>query len=236
MIISKRVIKLFVFYLSMAFILLLTGCNAYYNAFYSDPKKCFLVACEKKPYDVIIIPGFPSDSGMVNGIIEERLNWAYFLYKNGYTKNIIFSGSAVYSPYNEAKVMRLYALQLGINPSDIFLEPKAEHTTENLYYGSLLADKMGFKKVAFATQPAQASFMKAFNRKFKLKVDMLPVVTDSIKHFKFKFDSLNISKLYLKDFVSIEKREGFFTRLNGTRGQHVKKEIRKARRLKRKLK
>ena len=217
----KRGNKFFAFFCPIVFVFLISGCNAYYNAFYSDPKKCFLVACEKKPYDVIIIPGYPSDSGRVNGIIEERLNWAYFLYKNGYAKNIIFSGSAVYSPYNETNVMRLYAVQLGINPSDIFVEPIAEHSTENLYYGSLLAEKLGFKKVAFATQPAQASFMKAFNRKFKLKIDMLPVVTDSIKQFKFKFDSLNISKLYLNDFVSIKKREGFFKRWNGHRVTNI---------------
>ena len=37
---------------------------------------------------------------------------AYYLYKNGYTKNIIFSGSAVHTPYVEAKVMRLLACLL----------------------------------------------------------------------------------------------------------------------------
>jgi vancomycin permeability regulator SanA len=125
----KRGIKFFAFFYPIVFVFLISGCNVYYNAFYSDPKKCFLVACEKKPYDVIIIPGYPSDSEMVNGIIEERLNWAYFLYKNGYKKNIIFSVSALYSPYIEAEVMRLYTLQLGVNSNDIFLETKAEHTT-----------------------------------------------------------------------------------------------------------
>lgn len=214
----------------------LSGCNLYYNAFYTDPEKCFPIAYKKGPYDVIIVPGFPSDSGKINGILAERLNWANFLYKNGYTKRIIFSGSAVYTPYVEAEIMRLYAMQLGIKSEDIFVETKAEHTTENLYYSCRMAEELGFKTIAFATQPAQSSFMKPFKRKFKLKVDMLPVLTDSIKKFSYTFDSINISKLFIKDFVSIEKKEGLIKRLNGTRGQTVKKEMRRVRKLKKRLK
>ncbi len=232
----KRGIKLFVFFYPTIIVFLISGCNAYYNAFYTDPKKCFPIACKNGPYDVIIVPGFPTDSGKINGVLAERLNWANFLYKNGYTKRIIFSGSAVYSPYVEAKIMRLYALQLGIKSEDIFVETKAEHTTENLYYGCRMAEELGFKKMAFATQPAQSSFMKPFKRKFKLKIDMLPVLTDSIKPFSYVFDSISISNLFIKDFVSIEKREGLIKRLNGTRGQQVKKEMRRVRKMKRKNK
>lgn len=228
-------IKLSRFIFITPFFIFLSGCNLYYDAFYTDPKKCFSYACKNGPYDVIIVPGFPSDSGKINGILAERLNWANFLYKNGYAKRIIFSGSSVYTPYVEAKIMRLYALQSGINLDDIFVETKAEHTTENLYYGCQLANELGFKTIAFATQPAQASFMKPFKRKFRLKIDMLPVLTDSIKQFSYVFDSINVSKLFVKDFISIEKREGLIKRFNGTRGQTVKKEIRRIRKEKRRL-
>ncbi len=228
-------IKLSRFVFIIPFFIALSSCNLYYNAFYTDPEKCFPLACKKGPYDVIIVPGYPSDSGKINGILAERLNWANFLYKNGYTKRIIFSGSAVYTPYVEAEIMRLYALQLGIKSEDIFIETKAEHTTENLYYGCQMAKELGFETIAFATQPAQSSFMKPFKRKFKLNVDMLPVLTDSIKQFTYAFDSIKVSKLYIKDFVSIEKREGLIKRLNGTRGQTVKKEMRRVRKSKRRL-
>ncbi len=212
-------------------VILLTSCNAYYNAFYTDPTKCFKIACSKKTYDVIIVPGFPHDSGTVNGILTERIKWATYLYKNGYAKNIIFSGSAVHTPYVEAKIMRLLALQSGIKNENIFIETKAEHTTENLYYSCVLANELDFKTIGFATQPAQSSFMKPFKRKFKLKLDFIPVVTDSIDSIPLKpFDE---SSAFVTNFIPLKQREGAIKSLLGTKGQRVKKEIRKAKKLKR---
>jgi uncharacterized SAM-binding protein YcdF (DUF218 family) len=216
--------------------LLLSSCNAYYNLFYTDPAKCFSAACIKKPYDVIIIPGFPHDSGKVNMVISERVKWAYYLYKNGFTKNIIFSGSAVHSPYVEAKVMRLFALQIGINDEHIFTETKAEHTTENLYYSCVLAKQLGFKSIGFATEPAQASFMKPFKRKFKLNVDFIPVVADSLYPMPIRLKPIDESSAFVTNFVPLKQREGVIKSLRGTRGHRVKQEIRKANRLKRKSK
>lgn len=215
----------------MLAIIILPGCKAYYKAFYTDPDICFAGACLKKPYDVIIVPGFPSDSGRINGVLKERIGWAYYLYQNGYTKHIIFSGSAVYTPYMEAKVMRLYAIQLGIPAEVIFIETNAEHTTENLYYSCRMAKEMGFTKIAFASHPAQTSFMKPFRRKFKLKLDMLPLVTDSLRKFPVEFTPIDAKEAVKPDFISIEKREGIIKRFLGTRGVKVKREMRKEKKL-----
>jgi uncharacterized SAM-binding protein YcdF (DUF218 family) len=212
----------------------LQGCKAYYRAFYTDPDACFAGACINKPYDVIIVPGFPSDSGKINGVLAERIGWACYLYKNGFTKHIIFSGSAVYTPYIESEVMRLYAIQIGIPAEVIFTETNAEHTTENLYYGYRMARDMGFKKIAFASQAAQTSFMKPFRRKFKLQLDMLPLVTDSLRKYAYEFKSLSAIEALKSDFVSIEKRENMIQRYMGTRGSKVKQAMRKERRIKKK--
>ncbi len=209
---------------------LLGGCRAYYSSFYADPVKCFEQAKAHKPYDVIIVPGYPYDPQMTDGILEERIRWAYYLFQHGYTKNIIFSGSAVHSPYVEAEVMRLLALQVGLPESHLFVETKAEHTTENLYYSSVLAKKLGFQTVAFATQSAQASFMKSFDRKWDLKVDMLPIVDSCIYPSKVSFHMIDTVSAKVPHFVSLEEREGFIARLRGTRGHRVKVERREAKR------
>jgi uncharacterized SAM-binding protein YcdF (DUF218 family) len=219
--------KHLIFLTVITFLQLLVGCRPYYNMFYTDPVGCFANACKNKPYDVIIVPGFPSDSGKLNQVLEERIGWAYYLYKNNFTNNIIFSGSAVYTPYVEAKVMRLYALQIGIKSEHIFVEEKAEHTTENLYYGYQLALANGFKKIAFATQPAQTSFMKPFRRKFKLNIDMLPQVNDSLKKYPLHFTPVRADEAFENNFISIEKRETLFKRMRGTRGYKVKQEIKR---------
>ena len=215
-------------------LIFLTSCNAYYNAFYTDPAKCFEVAKQKKPYDVIIVPGFPHDSGKVNMVLSQRIKWAFYLYKNGYTKNIIFSGAAVHSPYVEAEAMKLIALQTGMDSNHLFTETKAKHTTENLYYSSIMANNLGFKSIAFATEPAQCSFMKPFRRKFKLKLDFLPVVTDSVMNMNLILHPIDESSAFVPDFIPLKEQEGLLKSLRGTRGHQVKKEIRKAKKLRRK--
>ncbi len=215
-------------------LIMLTSCKAYYNKFYTDPSKCFEVACSKKPYDVIIVPGFPHDSGKVNMVLSQRIKWAFYLYKNGYTKNIIFSGAAVHSPYIEAEAMKLIALQTGIDNKHMFTETKAKHTTENLYYASIMANDLGFKNIAFATEPAQCSFMKPFKRKFKLKLDFLPVVIDSVLKLNMILQPIDESSAFVPNFVPLKEKEGLLKSLRGTRGHQVKKEIRKAKRLRRK--
>ena len=207
--------------------LLLSSCKPYYNFFYADPEKCFELAKANKPYDAIIVPGYPYDPRSANGIIEERIKWAHYLFKNGYTKNIIFSGSAVHSPYVEAEVMRLLAMQIGIPEGHIFVETKAEHTTENLYYSNLLAEKLGFKSVAFATQPAQASYMKVFNRKWDLHVEMLPVVTNCINASEVNFRLVDTVSTKIPNFIPLKERESFIKSLRGTSGHRVKVERRK---------
>ena len=147
--------------------LILQSCQWYYKTFYTDPDKCFEQATKVKPYEVVIVPGFPSDSAKINKTLSDRIYWANYLYVNGYAKKIMFSGAAVHTPYVEARVMKEYALQMEIPEKDILLETKALHSTENLYYSYRDAQSLGYTKIAFATHPAQASFMKQFRRKFK---------------------------------------------------------------------
>lgn len=209
-------------------LLLLGSCREFYNLFYADPVKCYNNALSKKPYDVIIVPGFPYGSADSLTLIEERVSWALYLYKQGFTKHIIFSGAAVYTPYTEAKVMALFAGRTGVKPGDIMIETKAEHTAENVYNSYVMAHDSGFSKIAFATQVNQASFMKRFCRHWKLNIDMLPV-NDSIHYTKYRFDTVNVSSLYVPDFVPITKRKSAIRRLRETRGLNVKRAIRKKR-------
>ncbi len=150
--------------------------------------------------------------------------------------DIIFSGSAVHTPYVEAKVMRLLALQIGIKDEHIFTETKAEHTTENLYYSCMMAEQLGFKSIGFATEPAQASFMKPFKRKFHLNLDFIPVLTDSLYPMKIQLNPIDESVAFVPNFIALKQREGTLKSLRGTRGHRVKQEMRQARRLKRKQK
>src|SRR5690606_31947372 len=119
-----------------------------------------------RPYDVIIVPGIPYEKENTSSIMNMRLQWAKHLYDSGFAQNIIFSGSAVYSPFVEGKAMKAIADSMGIPPEHTFYETKAEHSTENVYYSWKMANEMGFKKIALATDPFQSAMLKSFMKKY----------------------------------------------------------------------
>ena len=208
-----------------------SGCALFTHV---EPSTAMRIAKQKMPYDVIIVPGLPADTGSIHPILSDRIKWAAFLYKNGYTKHVIFSGSAVYSPYFEGEAMRLYAIAAGIPAEVVYPETRAEHTSENIYYSYLIAKQKGFKTMAFASQAAQTNPIKGLGD--KLDIDMLPIVLDSIKDLKFAFELVDITSAYKSGFVALPERESLLKRLRGTMGYRVKADMRKTRREARKSK
>lgn len=187
-----------------------------------NPKYISELKSEKYIYDAIIVPGVPFNDPNMSKVLIGRIYWSYYLYSKGIAKNVIYSGSAVYTPYVEAIIMSMYAKELGVPEERIILETKAEHSIENVYYSYKIARKMGFKKIALATDPFQSRLMKRPSKRLKVDIDFIP--------FSFEFlDSVIIpdiqiiaDKAYVKDFVSIEERESFFKRLRGTIGKNIK--------------
>lgn len=179
-------------------------------------------AQKNMPYDAIIVPGIPYDNGQWSRTMKGRVYWSYILYKSGIAKNIIYSGSAVYSPYVEAKIMALYAVAIGIPAENVHSEPTAEHSTENLYYSYHLGKKLGYKKMALATDPFQSKLLKKFSKRMKLDVPMIPMVFDSLESIAKTDPVIDDQQAFRSDFVSILERESFWERLKGTRGKKIK--------------
>ena len=80
----------------------------------SCSKYAYKLANRHGPYDAIIVPGVPFNGKEWEDVMKMRVYWSYLLFQRGMTKNIIYSGSAVYTPYYESEIMKLYALKLGI--------------------------------------------------------------------------------------------------------------------------
>ncbi len=108
-----------------------------------------------KQYDAVIVPGVPFLEPKWDRTMQMRVMWAIHLYKNGSTKKIIMSGSSVYSPYVEAQIMKLYAIECGVPAEDIIVEDKAQHSTENVWYGYKLDKSLGHDKIALCTDLLQ---------------------------------------------------------------------------------
>lgn len=171
------------------------------------------------PYDVIIVPGNPFKNGQWDRTMKGRIYWSKYLFDNGIAHNIMYSGSAVYSPYYEADIMAMYAKAIGIPAENIYIEKLAEHSTENIYYGYKRARQLGFKKVALASDPFQTKMLRRYVRK-KVNGDIaiIPFVIDTLKMIEPTMTDpvIDYPKAYKADFVSIKKRQSFWKRLRGT--------------------
>lgn len=179
-------------------------------------------ALENKPYDVIIVPGIPYNGKNWDTIMKDRIIWSVYLLNKGIAKNIIFSGGSVYTPYVEAKVMALYAEALGVCKENIFIETNAQHSTENIYYSYQMAKKLGFKKIALASDPIQSSLLMRFTRDlFKSPITHIPFVIDSLMTIDSVFPSIDMESAKVDNFKSIRVTQSKWKRFKGTCGKNI---------------
>jgi hypothetical protein len=190
----------------------------------SKASKKLLKQSVNKQYDIIIVPGVPFENEKWSRVMKGRVYWSKYLYDNGIAKNVMYSGSSVYTPYYEASIMALYAEAIGIPKKNIFTETKAEHSTENIYYSYKKAKKLGFNKIALASDPFQTKMLRRFVRKkVSDEVGLIPMVIDTMKTMETGMSDpvIDFKQAYNKDFIPLVKRENFWKRLRGTRGLNL---------------
>jgi uncharacterized SAM-binding protein YcdF (DUF218 family) len=200
-------------------LLLLSSC-----AFGPGKTRHMLSLSEKEKYDAIIVPGVPFKDGKWNPVMKSRVYWSKYLYDKKIAKNIIYSGNAVYTPYIEGKIMAMYAEKIGIDKRNIFTDTLAQHSTENAYYSWRLAKKLGFNKIAFASDPFQTKMLKGFiRRRIGDDITLIPFVLDTLRAIKplMKDPEIDYQKAFRQDFISIVKRENFGQRFRGTLGLRI---------------
>lgn len=173
------------------------------------------------PYDAIIVPGVPHDGQHWQRTMLMRVRWSEFLYNKDLTKNIIYTGGAVYTKYCEAKIMASYASAIGIPANQVYVDTNAEHSTENVYYSYRIAKAQGFTKLALATDPFQGKSMLKFIKKHGLQIDLLPIAFDTLTKLDHAEPKIDPQTSIRANFVSLKERQGFFRRLGGTFGKEI---------------
>lgn len=186
------------------------------------PRKAFAKVASIVPFDAVIVPGIPFNGQNWDTVMKARVLWSYILFKNGYVKNIIYSGSAVYTPYVEAKVMGLYAQALGIPSKHIYYDTAAKHSTENVYFSYLLAKKHGFKTIALATDPFQSFMLHGFTRRrFGTPIYHIPFIVDSLAAYNSARPVINPKSAKVQNWTSIKDQQSFGERFRGTLGRTI---------------
>jgi uncharacterized SAM-binding protein YcdF (DUF218 family) len=173
------------------------------------------------PFDVIIVPGVPFQDPAMKPILKARILWAKYLYERGITKNIIFSGGSVYTPYVEGKIMKIYADSLGIPSANTFSEEEAEHSTENIFYSVLMARNLGFKRIALATDHLQCYFLAGYIKKYFPEVKIITLSYKKINFRKAYWPEIEPEPAFAENFVSITKRENGLKRIKGSMGKNI---------------
>jgi uncharacterized SAM-binding protein YcdF (DUF218 family) len=204
------------------FVLLISSCTF----FRPHPKSLYRKAMKHDGYDAIIVPGFPYNGSTWSFTMKSRVLWAVHLYKTGVAKNIIFSGSAVYSPYIESRVMALYAEELGVPKEHIFVEEQAQHSTENVYYSYHLGRSLGFEKMAVASDPVQSKLLMGFaNRRFDRQIHFVPYIMSTVIAMDTVAPCIDATAAFTDDFQSIVETQGVLKRFKGTCGWNINYDV-----------
>lgn len=172
-------------------------------------------------YDAVIVPGVPFKEPYWDRVMQMRVIWAVHLYKMGLTRNLIMSGSSVYTPYVEARIMKAYAMKMGVPEDHIYTEEKAEHSTENVWYGYKLAQAHHFENVALASDPFQTKLLLRFGKKRIKNLYYLPVIFDTLRTLPHDTPTISYEALRVPNFVPLPERQSKFQRLRGTQGKHI---------------
>ena len=208
------------FFLSVFFLFLITSSCSFTS---KSQQKLFNKA-KNEQYDAVIVPGVPFENGQWSRVMKARVYWSKYLFNKGIARNIIYSGSAVYSPYYEGKIMALYAEALGIPSTNIYTDTLAEHSTENVYYSYKLARKLGFTRIALASDPFQTKLLGKFARKkFSPPIALIPFVIDTLKIMEPGMTDpvIDATQAFKPAFISLKDRESFGKRWRGTRGKNI---------------
>jgi uncharacterized SAM-binding protein YcdF (DUF218 family) len=214
-----------VFFLRLSVLIILGLSTFFYSCSYSKKTaRKLLEEAGTKSYDIIVVPGVWFEKPHWSRTMRGRVYWAKYLYDLGIAKNVMFSGSSVYTPYCEAEIMAMYAEAIGIPKEHIFIETKAEHSTENIYYSYKKAKKMGFKTIALASDQFQTRSLRRFaHKRLSADIGMIPWVMPIIREMDPTMitPEIDYPKAFNDTFVSIKKRQGFFKRLKGTWGKNL---------------
>lgn len=187
-----------------------------------SPTKMNRMALEKhRQYDAIIVPGITFQPPMWDTVMKTRVLWAVHLYKRGYAKKIIMSGGAVYFPYVEAKIMKLYAIGLGVPAEDILIEDQAQHTTENVWFSYKIGKALGYENLAFASTPSQTWLTYRYIKKRCKGMMCIPALADTLQTIKFNTPAINYEQMKVDSFKSIIETQTFFYRYRGTWGKNI---------------
>jgi vancomycin permeability regulator SanA len=106
--------------------------------------------------DAILVFGGSIKKGQLPQNAKYRVEKAVELYNQELAPNMLMTGYKSISDNKtpketEAQLMKDYAIELGVDENDIFLEEQAQDTIANIIYSKLIMDEYGWKNMIFVS-------------------------------------------------------------------------------------
>lgn len=119
-------------------------------------------ACVAVKHDVIVVLGCPTaPDGSAAPCQVARADLAIRAMRSGLGEDFITTGGAVQNAFIEAETLRDLLAARGVPGERIIVEPKAEHTDENLYWSTRIMLEHGWRSAIVVTDDPRHLVMTA---------------------------------------------------------------------------
>lgn len=119
-------------------------------------------ACVTTKHDAIIVLGCPNEAdGGASACQTARADLAVRAMRSGLGDDFVTTGGHVHNAWVEAETLRDLLVARGVARERITLEPKAEHTDENLYFSSRIMQARGWSTALVVSEDPRHLVMTA---------------------------------------------------------------------------
>jgi len=140
--------------------------------------------------DAAIVLGAAAWNGKPSPVLQERVNHAIDLYKNGTVEYLIFTGgTATGEVKSEARASMEYAIEQGVDPDYIIIEEKSMVTRENLQYAIEAVEEQNydFDTYTLVSDPLHMKRAVLLAEELNLTVYSSPTQTSAYQTFQTKW-------------------------------------------------
>lgn len=141
--------------------------------------------------DVAIVLGAAVWNGRPSPVFEERIKHAVDMYHRGFAARLIFTGGVGEEDVlAESEVARLYAIEQGVNPEDIFTEKDSRITEQNLAGACRIMKDLGISRALIISYPLHMKRSVVMATSMGIEAYHSPTPTTLYRTWKSKFPSL----------------------------------------------
>lgn len=146
---------------------------------------------EKKLTDVVIVLGAGTSNGEVSPVFQERINHGIWLYQNGYSDKLIFTGSiGDGNKESDAYVAKQYAINRGIPKESILIEEESNITQENIENAKLIMNEHSYHTAIIVSDPLHMKRAMLMANDYEIEAYSSPTPTTKYISLKSKLPFL----------------------------------------------